>query len=207
MYKDKGRNKGKTPSEFIAVLPDHLQAIFQDGPDIPPTDTTKPVPSISKKHRKQVAPSIIWVDERPLSVEDSNLEKDVNFSGKSEAEPVEKDPTGKTAHEPGAKLDSGKAPIFQGVLDYFPRAISAVAEVSAFGAEKYAWKGWESVPNGFIRYSDAMSRHIVKEAFGEIDDGENGTGCLHAAQVAWNALARLELKLREGEENAADNSS
>lgn len=114
----------------------------------------------------------------------------------------EKDPAGRNPHAPGAKMDLGKAPIFRGVLNYFPLAISAVAEVSEVGAKKYAWKGWESVPEGFERYSDAMGRHVLEEAFGDFDDGENGTGCLHAAQVAWNALARLELKLREGEEDA-----
>jgi len=114
---------------------------------------------------------------------------------------IESDPTGKNPHTPGAKMDSGKAPIFRGVLNYFPLAIAAVAEVSEVGAKKYAWKGWESVPDGFERYSDAMGRHILEEAFGDFDDGVNGTGCLHAAQVAWNALARLELKLRRGDDD------
>ena len=47
------------------------------------------------------------------------------------------------------KYDSGKSPVFQGALSYFPRAISAVAEVSHFGATKYKWKGWENVPDGY----------------------------------------------------------
>jgi hypothetical protein len=107
----------------------------------------------------------------------------------------ETDPTGKSAKEPGSKLDAGKAPVFQGLLDYFPRACMAVAEVSATGAEKYAWKGWETVPNGFVRYSDALARHLVKESTEGAFDVD--TGLLHAAQVAWNAMARLELMLRE----------
>jgi hypothetical protein len=40
------------------------------------------------------------------------------------------------------KYDGGKAPIYRGAVSYFPRAIEAVAAVSAFGASKYAWKGW-----------------------------------------------------------------
>ncbi|PCI54206.1 MAG: hypothetical protein COB36_10980 [Alphaproteobacteria bacterium] len=119
----------------------------------------------------------------------------------------ERDPIGRGPKTPGAKLDAGKAPIFRGVLNYFPLAIAAVAEVSQKGAEKYTWKGWQDVPDGFVRYSDAMCRHVLDEAFGDFDNGENGTGCLHAAQVAWNALARLELKLREGDSNATDNDS
>jgi hypothetical protein len=108
---------------------------------------------------------------------------------------VETDPTGKAPGEPGSKLDAGKSPVFQGLLDYFPKACLAVAEVSEVGAKKYTWRGWESVPNGFARYSDALGRHLVKEAI----DGryDYDTGLLHAAQVAWNAMARLELLLRE----------
>lgn len=113
---------------------------------------------------------------------------------------LEFDPTGRTAHEPGAKLDQGKAPLFRGLLDYFPRACLAVSEISAIGAAKYAWKGWESVPDGFLRYTDALARHLVAEAIeGPYDAGPGGTGKLHASQVAWNALARLELFLRDEE--------
>jgi len=110
---------------------------------------------------------------------------------------MESDPTGRNPHEPGAKLDVGKSPVFRGLVDYFPRAIEAVAEVSAFGASKYAWKGWETVPDGIARYSDAMVRHLTKEAKGEVLDADSGLS--HAAHCAWNALARLELKLREND--------
>lgn len=104
------------------------------------------------------------------------------------------DPYGKQPHEPGAKLDAGKSPIMQGLLHYFPRALKAVAEVSLIGAQKYAWKGWESVPDGINRYGDALGRHLVDEVIeGPID---TQTGRLHAEQQAWNALARLELMLR-----------
>lgn len=110
----------------------------------------------------------------------------------------EKDPLGMDPHTLGAKLDAGKISVFQGLFDYFPRACNAVAEVSTIGAKKYAWKGWEKVPNGFPRYSDALARHILSEAIeGRYDNGPKGTGCLHAAQVAWNSMARLELLLRE----------
>lgn len=110
------------------------------------------------------------------------------------------DPNGKNPHEPGAKLDAGKACAFRGAIDYFPRAIESVAAVSTFGANKYAWKGWETVPEGFERYSDALVRHLLKEGQGEASD--NDSGLLHAAHAAWNALARLELKLREQENDS-----
>ncbi len=99
------------------------------------------------------------------------------------------------------KYDGGKAPIYRGAISYFPRAISAVAAVSGFGASKYAWKGWEDVDDGFNRYSDALVRHLGYEGEGEVLDPESGLH--HAAHAAWNALARLELLLKE--ENKNDN--
>jgi len=109
----------------------------------------------------------------------------------------EYDPNGKSSKEPGAKLDAGKSPVRRGLLEYFPRACLAIAEVSASGASKYSWKGWESVPEGVDRYGDAGVRHICKSAIeGEIDPDY---GHLHAAHEAWNALARLELILRDKE--------
>ena len=95
------------------------------------------------------------------------------------------------------KYDGGKSPVYRGAISYFPRAISAVAAVSAFGASKYAWKGWENVANGFDRYSDALVRHLAYE--GQDEDVDPDSGLLHAAHTAWNALARLELLIREKE--------
>lgn len=112
----------------------------------------------------------------------------------------ESDPTGRKAHEPGAKLDTGKAPVLRGALHYFPRAIAAVSRVSEVGAKKYSWKGWETVPDGIHRYGDALARHLLAEDYEAYD---KDTGVLHAEQVAWNALARLELMLRAREAKLA----
>lgn len=114
----------------------------------------------------------------------------------------EKDPHGKSQHEPGAKLDAGKPPVWQGLLDYFPRACCAIAHVSRLGAQKYAWKGWESVPDGIKRYGDGLARHQVKESIeGLYDSDWPNDEVLHAAEAAWNACARLELILREIEKD------
>lgn len=118
---------------------------------------------------------------------------------------TEKDPNGIPAGVPGAKLDAGKSPVFQGAISYFPRALMAVANVSAYGANKYSWRGWEKVANGYERYSDALGRHLMKEGIeGKYDleirnDPKFPGEILHASQVAWNALARLELLLRADE--------
>ena len=106
----------------------------------------------------------------------------------------EQDPTGRKPQEKGAKLDYGKSPIYRGLLTYFPRACLAVANVSASGAAKYTWKGWEDVPDGVNRYSDAMVRHVANES---IEGPLDPEGFLHKAQIAWNALAALELYLKE----------
>jgi hypothetical protein len=97
------------------------------------------------------------------------------------------------------KYDGGKTAIYQGIVDYFPRALEAVAQISEFGAKKYAWKGWEGVDDGYNRYSNAMHRHELAKCKGEIvaDDSQ----LLHDAHFAWGALARLEIYLRENEAN------
>lgn len=106
----------------------------------------------------------------------------------------EQDPHGKNPHEAGAKLDAGKNRLGM-VLLGFSRALMAVGVVGTYGASKYSDNGWMAVPDGVARYTDAMYRHQVTEGF---ESHEPSTGLLHAAQGAWNALARLELMLREG---------
>lgn len=100
------------------------------------------------------------------------------------------------------KYDGGKPCVFRGLVSYFPRASMAVAGISTFGAEKYAWKGWEGVEDGFYRYKDAQHRHALKHAMGEEMDPDSGL--LHLAHEAWGAMATLELYLREKENGRAD---
>ena len=112
----------------------------------------------------------------------------------------ERDPNGVEAGTAGAKLDAGKSPVFQGLFQYFPRACLQVAELSEVGAKKYSWKGWEKVEDGPNRYGNALARHILYEEIeGEMDAD---TDKLHAVCIAWNALARLELMLREKEDES-----
>lgn len=95
------------------------------------------------------------------------------------------------------KYDGGKPCVYRGLVGYFPRAALQVATVSTFGAKKYAWNGWEGVEDGVNRYSDAMMRHLLYEATGEVYDPDSDL--LHAAHAAWGAMARLELMLRAKE--------
>ena len=96
----------------------------------------------------------------------------------------------------GLKFDDGKVDITF-VLEYFPNALAAVSTVAEYGAKKYTRGGWNTVPNGIERYTAAMDRHHLAEfRDGPYDDGDSGLA--HAAQVAWNALARLEKMLVGG---------
>lgn len=108
---------------------------------------------------------------------------------------TEQDPHGKSAHEPGSKLDAGKVrPDL--ILSGMPRALMAVSQVATFGAQKYTENGWQDVPEGIKRYTAAMDRHRLKELMEQADPD---SGLMHQAHLAWNALARLELMLREAE--------
>ena len=106
----------------------------------------------------------------------------------------ESDPTGKDQHEPGAKLDAGKNQL-RLVIDSFARALWEVGKVGTYGAQKYSPDGWRYVDNGIDRYRDALYRHLLQENIEGMVDKE--TDLMHAAQAAWNALARLELILEK----------
>lgn len=112
---------------------------------------------------------------------------------------VETDPNGKNLNTPGAKADAGKQRSWL-VLGNFSSALSAVADVGTFGANKYTANGWVDVPNAQERYMDAAMRHLLKYGSGHaLDNGPGGTNCPHIACVIWNLLAVLELEKRNGQ--------
>lgn len=95
------------------------------------------------------------------------------------------------------KYDSGKSPVFQGFIQYFSKAMKAVAFVSFYGKEKYEVpfeeKNFLGLP--VARLTDADARHLLDEVDGLYD---SETSLLHAAHHAWEAMARLEVMLRAG---------
>lgn len=97
-------------------------------------------------------------------------------------------------HDLGAKLDGGK-PLAGRLLGMFANALHDVSLVGTYGAEKYTEGGWQYVEDGIQRYEDAQVRHWLKRHQGEECDAD--TGYRHAAHEAWNALAKLELMIRE----------
>lgn len=101
-----------------------------------------------------------------------------------------------------ANEKASKIPVYRGCMAYFPRALEEVAKVSRFGTEKHNVALEEK---GFLRpeytpamYADAIGRHLLAlQTEGEINIEDDGL--LHRAQLAWNALASLEMFLIEKE--------
>lgn len=142
----------------------------------------------------------VWWDGRPLPwAQEETVAETV---GEGPAAPsVEQHPCAEPLdmHAPGAKDDADKVRA-ELVLGGFARALLEVAKVATYGARKYTPGGWQFVPDAWTRYTGAMDRHRLAEgAQGEPLGEDPETGIPHAAHTAWNALARLELALRERE--------
>lgn len=97
----------------------------------------------------------------------------------------------------GIKHDKGKNRLGL-VLGGFARALQEVGRVGTSGAKIYGDNNWIELTDGEERYYDAMFRHILKEAADQKLDVDSGM--YHAAHIAWNALARLDLMLRRKEQ-------
>ena len=84
-------------------------------------------------------------------------------------------------------------PIATGVLDYFPDALAAVAEVSRIGNEQHNpgeplhWSRGKSMD-----HADCLLRHLIDRGTLDTD------GVSHSAKVAWRALALLQIELEQG---------
>lgn len=80
-----------------------------------------------------------------------------------------------------------KLPVTTGVLDYFPLAITAVAEVSRVGNEQHNpgqplhWDRSKSTD-----HADCLTRHMLERGTMDSD------GLPHTAKLAWRALALLQ---------------
>lgn len=117
---------------------------------------------------------------------------------------MELDPNKKSPKDAGAKLDAGKIRPHL-VMNGFAKALKEVSLVGTIGASKYSDNGWITVPKGIERYTEAMLRHYLEESDGVLYDPDltkrAGKPVHHAACIAWNALARLELILQEEKSN------
>ena len=90
-----------------------------------------------------------------------------------------------------AQLRKGK-PVFRAFIKYFPKAILCVSELSAVANEQHnpgTEPHWDRAKSGDEK--DALMRHLIDSTSEDYDtDGQ-----LHAAKVAWRAMANLEKTL------------
>lgn len=111
----------------------------------------------------------------------------------------------KAQHTSGAKLDNNKLDL--SLLQLLGNALNEVCLVMDYGQTKYTRGGFLNVPEAPRRYTAAMLRHWLKERIEVYDcgdpfyDTEKGLPfkgrIRHDAQVAVNALFRLECTIRE----------
>lgn len=93
---------------------------------------------------------------------------------------------------PETAFDRKAIPMATGLLDYFPAALAAVAEVSKAGNDQHNpgeplhWKRGVSTD-----HADCIIRHLLDRGHLDTD------GKLHSAKVAWRALALLQIELEE----------
>ena len=86
------------------------------------------------------------------------------------------------------------APMYRGLLQYFPEALAAVAALSLHANEKHNpgeplhWSKGKSNDHG-----DCLVRHLIDA--GTWDEDNN---CSHTVAVAWRALALLQTEIEEG---------
>ncbi len=81
-------------------------------------------------------------------------------------------------------------PIARGVLDYFPDAIAAVAEVSRLGNDKHnPGEPMHHARGKSNDHADCIARHLIQRG---TFDNEGGR---HSAYLAWRALALLQEEL------------
>jgi hypothetical protein len=81
-------------------------------------------------------------------------------------------------------------PLATGLIDYFPDALAAVAELSLIGGQQHNpgkplfWDRSKSTDHG-----DCLMRHFLDRGTLDTD------GVRHSAKVAWRALALLQTEL------------
>lgn len=98
---------------------------------------------------------------------------------------------------PSDAADRKALPITTGVLDYFPDALAAVAEVSRIGNDQHNpgqplhWAKEKSTD-----HADCITRHLIERGTIDTDGGR------HSAKVAWRALALLQTEIEAEHEES-----
>ncbi len=93
---------------------------------------------------------------------------------------------------PKEAKDRKALPMTTGVLDYFPDALAAVAEVSRIGNDQHNpgeplhWSKEKSAD-----HADCITRHLIERGTYDSD------GTRHSAKLAWRALALLQTEIED----------
>ncbi len=98
--------------------------------------------------------------------------------------PAGSGPTGSKPRLPSDAVSRKALPIGTAVLDYFPLALAAIAEVSLAGQRQHGTTGWDRSKSK--DHADALIRHFLERGTVDTD------GLSHAAKMAWRALAILQ---------------
>jgi hypothetical protein len=85
-------------------------------------------------------------------------------------------------------------PLCSGLLDYFPDALIAIAQLSKIGNDQHNpgqplhWARGKSTDE-----ADTLVRHLIDRGTVDTD------GIRHSAKMAWRALALLQKEIEEGD--------
>ena len=93
---------------------------------------------------------------------------------------------------PTDSTERKNAPVFSGVLAYFPDALIEIARLSKMGNDKHnpgQPLHWSREKSG--DHADCIVRHQLEAGTLDTD------GILHDAKVAWRALAQLQIALEK----------
>lgn len=106
----------------------------------------------------------------------------------------------KTRYLDGTGDERKRIPLASGVLDYFPDALAAVAEVSFIGNAKHnPGQPLHHARGKSMDHADCIARHLVQRGEAEIIQlgGLPPMKIRHSAYLAWRALALLQEEIEK----------
>ena len=84
-------------------------------------------------------------------------------------------------------------PVARGLLDYFPDAVAAVANVSFVGNQQHnPGEPMHWAKDKSTDHADCIVRHLIERGTLDTD------GLRHSAKLAWRALALLQIEIEAG---------
>lgn len=95
-----------------------------------------------------------------------------------------------------------KTPLWSGLVQYFPDALVAVAQVSQAGNDQHNpgqplhWAREKSTD-----HRDTLLRHLFDSGTVDVDGGR------HSAKLAWRALALLQLEIEQSRADEAEQAN